>query len=299
MGRRLHDSGTRKEPKSPVFAGFLSSVDRESESELLQLHQRMGAFYGDPKNSHYWAAAERENANYHDGAHPFHVHLLQLLESGTGPVADLGCGSAHLARHLRDKGRYVGIDWGQDQQARNRDNFHETHFITASVYATGLRSGEFDWVVSLDVLEHCVFPVQFLAEMARLVRPGGRLAIHCPHFRPGRMNSIWNGFLPYSRRRKLHWRSCWDLLPDCLDRYWLIKEMLQHAHNSGSRFMIYRDPRCFHDEYFYDTDAVYWTYEPEIRNWLEGNAFRIEQDRTAVCPEANATLYLVARKNAA
>lgn len=282
-----------------MFAGFLSSCVPEAQSELVRLHERIGAFYGDPQNSHYWVTAERGNANYHDGGHPFHVDLLQRLESTNGPIADMGCGSAHLARHLRDKRRYVGVDWGADQMARNRTSIPGARFLASDLYQTELGAGEFDWAVSLYVLEHCVFPVRLLTEMARLVRPGGRLAILCPHFRPRRMNSIWNGFLPYSRRNKLQWRRCWDLAPDCLDRYWLMERKLRLAHAAGLRFLIYREPRCLHAEYFSDSDAVYWTYEPEVRSWLESNGFRVEQDRTAVCPDAETTLYLIAMKQAA
>lgn len=49
-----------------------------------------------------------------------------------------------------------------------------------SLSALPFRSRSFDRVLSLETLEHCPDPAGFLAELHRIMRPGGRLVLSCP-----------------------------------------------------------------------------------------------------------------------
>jgi ubiquinone/menaquinone biosynthesis C-methylase UbiE len=112
------------------------------------------------------------------------VHRLGLTAGQS--VLDLCCGmgasALPAARAVGRAGRVLGIDIAEPLlvKARRRaaqEGLGQARFERADATNTGLPSGSFDAVV-------CVFGVffvadmpAFVAEMWRMVRPGGRLAI--------------------------------------------------------------------------------------------------------------------------
>lgn len=50
---------------------------------------------------------------------------------------------------------------------------------------TEFADGQFDLVVIVDFLEHITGDRAFCAELARIIRPGGRLVVNVPHVKPG------------------------------------------------------------------------------------------------------------------
>jgi len=90
-----------------------------------------------------------------------------------GAVLDLGCGHKPYA-HLFRWSRYVGIDLPSNM-AKSR---------VVDVYASGLALPfpveSFDAVVCAEVLEHVPDPARLLAEVHRVLRPGGHLVLTTP-----------------------------------------------------------------------------------------------------------------------
>lgn len=89
-------------------------------------------------------------------------------------IVDLGCGEGILVEELRSEGYdALGVDLNYESEAVTRDDITNTRF-----------EGErFDVVLCLDVLEHLQFEdqVKALAEIHRLLRPGGRLIASLPN----------------------------------------------------------------------------------------------------------------------
>uniref|UniRef100_UPI0037C99AAC class I SAM-dependent methyltransferase n=1 Tax=Nocardioides terrisoli TaxID=3388267 RepID=UPI0037C99AAC len=54
--------------------------------------------------------------------------------------------------------------------------------ICASAEALPIRDGSFDAVVAFDVVEHCADEATALAELTRVLRPGGRMLISVPAY---------------------------------------------------------------------------------------------------------------------
>ncbi|MGC9350159.1 MAG: methyltransferase domain-containing protein [Anaerolineae bacterium] len=101
------------------------------------------------------------------------------------PVLDLGCGDGHFADIAFDERLDVGLDpwWAPLQEAKERDQHRWlTH---ADGAAMPLPSGRFGTIVSNSVLEHIPDVNPVLAEVSRVLKPGGwfHFAVPGPNFR--------------------------------------------------------------------------------------------------------------------
>ena len=102
-------------------------------------------------------------------------------------VLDVGCGTGTLAlevaRRVGRAGRVVGIDPGSQQIARARAKAARrnapTEFQTGVIEQLAFPNQMFDVVFSTLMMHHLPAPLkrQGLAEIARVLKPGGRLVI--------------------------------------------------------------------------------------------------------------------------
>ncbi len=104
-------------------------------------------------------------------------------------VVEIGCGPrgalALLSKRVGATGTVVGIERSAEQVGRARryaaDNgLENVDVVEADGRATALRDGTFDLATARLVLTNVPRPEQILAEMVRLVRPGGIVALHEP-----------------------------------------------------------------------------------------------------------------------
>ena len=97
-----------------------------------------------------------------------------------GKVLDLGCGSGKLVRHLHARG--VDIQ-GLEGSRALYEHFlaDDPRFLYGTVEETldGVYD-EFEVVLALDVIEHVPTPVETLAAVSRLLKPGGWLFVTTP-----------------------------------------------------------------------------------------------------------------------
>ena len=123
--------------------------------------------------SHRWRTAEN-SAGY----------LLGHLQPGMA-VLDVGCGpgtiTVDLAARVPD-GRVTGIDaaagvLAEARQEAGRRGQANVRFETGDVYQLAYADGTFDVVHAHQVLQHLSDPVAALAEMRRVCRPGGLVAV--------------------------------------------------------------------------------------------------------------------------
>lgn len=106
---------------------------------------------------------------------------LGWLEGG-GEVLDIGCAEGLFAHLASLSGwRVVGMDVDTASLANARRQAPGADIIAASGGALPFAGPRFDRVVMLDVLEHVPCEESTLAEVTRVLRPGGRLIISVPH----------------------------------------------------------------------------------------------------------------------
>ena len=91
-------------------------------------------------------------------------------------VLDAGAGEGQYARHF-SRQRYCGVDLAVGDAAWDYSRLDAIADLTALPFRTGV----FDAALSIVTLEHLREPASALAEMARVVAPGGSLLVAAPH----------------------------------------------------------------------------------------------------------------------
>jgi SAM-dependent methyltransferase len=123
--------------------------------------------------SHTWRTAENSAA-----------YLLESLRPGMD-LLDVGCGPGTITVDLAQRvapGRVVGIDASAEVVAQaaalgRQAGASNADFATGDVYALAFDDASFDVVHAHQVLQHLTRPVNALAEMRRVLRPGGTVAV--------------------------------------------------------------------------------------------------------------------------
>jgi arsenite methyltransferase len=102
----------------------------------------------------------------------------QVLDLGSGSGTDVFCAAVQVG----ETGRVVGVDFTDEQISKakllaDRDGFTQAEFVEASIDALPFEDASFDAVISNGVINLSPVKHRVLAEAARVLRPGGRLAI--------------------------------------------------------------------------------------------------------------------------
>jgi SAM-dependent methyltransferase len=110
--------------------------------------------------------------------------ISAALPRGLGRVLDCGCGAGDVSALLRDHAAtVVSIDIAQANLVQTRRNLAASggsHVLRASAEDLPFASGQFDAVVLADVIEHIPGRAQALAELHRVLAPGGLLIVATP-----------------------------------------------------------------------------------------------------------------------
>lgn len=129
--------------------------------------------------------------------HGLTMNRFQAIDAGLlrlrpgDRVLDVGCGiGRHVLELSRTPGNYVGIDWAHEDLVK-ASNWHRlmlgegqsngrVSFLGGDVARMPFGDGHFDRVLCTEVLEHVADDRGVLAEMVRVLRPGGVLAVSVP-----------------------------------------------------------------------------------------------------------------------
>ncbi len=132
------------------------------------------------QHADWWIEGFTEGADeeYDEQIVPMAVEEL----SGYGTVLDVGCGDGQISRALARAGAtVVGLDptWNQIRVASQRAG--GAHYARAEAARLPVADGAFDAAVACLVFEHIDDVDGAIAEVARVVRPGGRFSFFLNH----------------------------------------------------------------------------------------------------------------------
>jgi SAM-dependent methyltransferase len=124
-------------------------------------------------------------------------HYIPRLAAG-GLVMDLGCGPGDSVDQFRDVNpdvRWVGVDVERSPEVARRVR-SDAEFRTFDGVHLPAEDASFDAVYCKQVLEHVRAPAPLLAEVTRVLRPGGSFAGSTSQLEPFHSLSTWN-YTPY------------------------------------------------------------------------------------------------------
>jgi SAM-dependent methyltransferase len=114
------------------------------------------------------------------------MHPLRWVLPDAAALLDVGCNAGELLQYCRGHYpamRLAGVDLNPQALAKARAVLPEADLHEASADCLPFADETFDCVTCIEVLEH--IPAQqrrdSLAEMRRVLRPGGRLVLRTPH----------------------------------------------------------------------------------------------------------------------
>ncbi len=167
--------------------------------------------------THWWHVGKRER-------------ILGLIErfrgvgDGRWRALDVGCGTGGFLGCLAERGTAIGMDHEATALAFCRQRGHEAlvHHDVAR-YPWPVPDASFEVVTALDVVEHVEDDAGFVAEMRRVLQPGGVAVISVPSFQW--LWSYWDEWLGHRRRyvrpqltglmQKAGFRVAWSSYAEC------------------------------------------------------------------------------------
>jgi ubiquinone/menaquinone biosynthesis C-methylase UbiE len=122
----------------------------------------------------YEAHQSRGKYDYFYGGQARRDTIVRLVGTGRD-VLEVGCRAGNLAQHYANGNRVTGVDVDR----RALELFEQRlgvkgHWVDVDAEPLPFADASFDVVVFSEVMEHVRFPRRVLAEIARVLRPGGR-----------------------------------------------------------------------------------------------------------------------------
>lgn len=126
--------------------------------------------------------------DYQRNAKPLIDPIIQLIKPLLTPnskILDVGCAGGYALNLLSDMGMDVaGVEPSESFRGLlKRDGYKVFKYLDD----IDLPDGDFDFIISLHVIEHIVDPVKFITDCARLLKKGGKLIVATPN-----LNDILN-----------------------------------------------------------------------------------------------------------
>jgi 2-polyprenyl-6-hydroxyphenyl methylase/3-demethylubiquinone-9 3-methyltransferase len=96
-------------------------------------------------------------------------------------LLDVGCGAGFLSNYMAKQGLDVtGLDLSMESLdvAKSFDSTKSAHYVRGNAESLPFESGSFDAVTAMDFLEHVDDPEKVVAEISRVLKPGGIFFYH-------------------------------------------------------------------------------------------------------------------------
>ncbi len=111
-----------------------------------------------------------------------------------GKILDLGCGDGQHAMTASHYGKVWAIDYSDEIIKTAAQRYPDINFYHASAYNLPFEDNFFDFIYSVDVIEHLEEPRKMVSEAKRVLKPNGILIIQTPNYPIKRIYDFYNGF---------------------------------------------------------------------------------------------------------
>jgi len=249
-------------------------------NELKRLDEALARFYQNPPEK-YYPHAEQANIDWNAPDHLFHRNVTNRARPGA-QILDVGCGPALACPQFIEKeAHYTGVDLSEEHLERNKIKYPKCDFLRMHWRDIPRLGAVYDIVTSFFVLEHVVYPREFLEASCRCVRPGGLIAVISPDF-------LDKGSIPSQHffgrkaggiKAKIMQIQWIEASIEIFDRYVVYPRLIRKARSMPKKagaWLINLRPVCLEVESWdNDWDAVYLVGEDEVSKHIENLRFTI------------------------
>ncbi|RED99726.1 class I SAM-dependent methyltransferase [Marinoscillum furvescens] len=128
---------------------------------------------------------------------PIHQRLLKAYHVAapmiSGDLLELGCGEGRGVELLMPKASsYLGLDKIEEVVQKLSEKHPEAQFESSVFPPIKLPDNSFDTVVSFQVIEHIKQDEEFLKEIHRILKPGGKALISTPNIKMTLSRNPWH-----------------------------------------------------------------------------------------------------------
>lgn len=251
---------------------WLSALEPKNYPQLKSLQEKLLYYYSNDPN-YYSYISFTENI-WKDSNALVQQDLIRECQKKT-KILEIGCGQSFILKTDKIMSNcYTGVDFSDTLINKNKAVYPESSFFSVKTPdKLPFNSQSFDLVFSHFVIEHTVFPNLFLIECKRVLKSGGMLIIVAPDFLGNLgITSQRSGFSYGSGRDKLKKGKYFDTIVTAFDnkvKIPITAFFYRYAAYRKPRFFINLNPTCFIYKFAPDLDAVYLTYENEIKTYLK------------------------------
>jgi len=121
------------------------------------------------------------------------LDILPILPSYSESVLEIGCGNGATLRYLKEQGlckQVHGMELTEAMGKEAKPHVDQLWVGGAEVLIHSMEASQYNVILCLDVLEHLVDPWSFVAQLSRVLKPGGCVIASIPNLRT--FTVIWN-----------------------------------------------------------------------------------------------------------
>ena len=121
------------------------------------------------------------------------MDILPMLPANSESVLEIGCGNGATLRYIKEAGlckHVYGMELTEAMGLEAKPHVDQLWVGDAEVLIHSMEASQYNVILCLDVLEHLVDPWSFVAQLSRLLKPGGCIIASIPNLRT--FTVIWN-----------------------------------------------------------------------------------------------------------